>query len=113
MPDTALVTGASGGIGEELARLLAAGGANLVLVARGADRLTSLAGELSRSYGVQVGVVAQDLSAPDAPDVIVHELAARQLTVDILVNNAGFGVYGFFTTTSAEDEARMIQVNIV
>jgi len=112
MPDTALVTGASGGIGEELARLLAAGGANLVLVARGADRLTALAAELSRTHGVQVGVVAQDLSAPDATDVIAHELAARQLTVDILVNNAGFGVYGFFTTTPAEDEARMIQVNI-
>ena len=113
MPDTALITGASGGIGEELARLLAAGGTNLVLVARGAERLTALATELSRTHGVQAGVIAQDLSAPDAAGAIVDELASRQLTIDILVNNAGFGVYGFFATTPAEDEARMLQVNIV
>jgi uncharacterized protein len=113
MPDTALITGASGGIGEELARLLAAGGANLVLVARGADRLTALATELSRTHNVQAGVIAQDLSAPDAIDAIAHELASRQLTIDILVNNAGFGVYGFFAATPAEDEARMMQVNVV
>ena len=113
MPDTALITGASGGIGEELARLLAAGGANLVLVARGADRLTALATELSRTHNVQAGVIAQDLSAPDAADAIAHELASRQLTIDILVNNAGFGVYGFFAATPAEEEARMMQVNIV
>ena len=113
MPDTALVTGASGGIGEELARLLAAGGANLVLVARSADRLASLAGELSRAHGVNASVIAQDLSAPDAVDVIAGELAARQLTIDILVNNAGFGVYGPFATTPADEEARMLQVNVV
>jgi short-subunit dehydrogenase len=113
MPDTALVTGASGGIGEELARLLAAGGANLVLVARSADRLAALAGELSQTHGVTASVIAQDLSAPDAVDVIAGELATRQLTIDILVNNAGFGLYGPFTETPAADEARMIQVNVV
>jgi uncharacterized protein len=112
MPHTALVTGASGGIGEELARLLAAGGANLVLVARSADRLAALAGELSQTHGVKASVIAQDLSAPDAIEIIAGELAARQLTIDILVNNAGFGVYGPFAATPAAEEARMIQVNV-
>ena len=113
MPDTALVTGASGGIGEALARLLAAGGANVVLVARSADRLAALAEELSQTHGVKASVLAQDLSAPDAVDIIAGELAARQLSIDILVNNAGFGVYGPFVTTSADEEARMLQVNVV
>jgi uncharacterized protein len=112
MPDTALITGASGGIGEELARLLAAGGANVVLVARGADRLASLAGELSRAHRVTASVIPQDLSAPDAVEAIARELAARRLTIDILVNNAGFGVYGPFAETPAAEEARMIQVNV-
>ena len=113
MPDTALVTGASGGIGEELARLLAAGGANLVLVARSADRLAPPASELSQAHGVNASVIAQDLSAPDAVEAIAGELAARQLTIDILVNNAGFGVDGPFATTPADEEARMLQVNVV
>jgi uncharacterized protein len=113
VPDTALVTGASGGIGEELARLLAAGGANLVLVARSADRLAALGEELSRTHAVNASVLAQDLSAPDAVDDIAGELAARQLSIDILVNNAGFGVYGPFATTPADEEARMLQVNVV
>jgi short-subunit dehydrogenase len=113
MADTALVTGASGGIGEELARLLAAGGANVVLLARSADRLATLAAQLSRDHGVKASVIAQDLSAPEAVDAIAGELAAQQLSIDILVNNAGFGVYGPFATTPAADEARMLQVNVV
>ena len=113
MPDTALITGASGGIGEALARLIAGGGANVVLVARGADRLAALADELSRTYRITATVIAQDLAAPDAIDAIGRQLADRQLTVDILVNNAGFGLYGFFATTSADEEARMLQVNVV
>ena len=113
MPDTALITGASGGIGEALARRIAGGGANVVLVARSGDRLTALADELSRTYRITATVIAQDLAAPDAIDAIGRQLADRQLTVDILVNNAGFGLYGFFATTSANEEARMLQVNVV
>src|SRR5688572_727779 len=110
MPDTALITGASGGIGEELARLLAAGGAHVVLVARGADRLAALAEELSRTHRVNATLIAQDLSAPDAVDAIAGELAARQVSIDILVNNAGFGVHGLFAETAAAEEARLLQV---
>jgi uncharacterized protein len=113
MADTALVTGASGGIGEELARLLAAGGANLVLVARSANKLTSLGDELARAHGIKATVLAQDLTAPDAADRISSELAVRRVAIDILVNNAGFGTYGPFTETSAAEEGRLLQVNVV
>ncbi len=110
--ETALITGASGGIGEELARRLAAAGTDVVLVARSAEKLAVLAADLVRAHGVQAHVLAQDLAAPAAADSIGRELAARGLTVDILINNAGFGTYGPFAETPADEEARMIQVNI-
>lgn len=113
MAETALVTGASGGIGEELARLLAAGGANLVLVARSHDKLAALARDLSAAHRVQARALACDLSAPDATDRIVAELRALGIAVDILVNNAGFATYGLFVETPADEEARLLQVNIV
>lgn len=113
MAETALVTGASGGIGEELARLLAAGGANLVLVARSHDKLAALARDLSAAHRVQARALACDLSAPDATDRIVAELSAHGIAVDILVNNAGFATYGLFVETPADEEARLLQVNIV
>lgn len=113
MAETALVTGASGGIGEELARLLAAGGADLVLVARSEDKLAALARDLSAARRVQARVIAQDLSAPDAADRIGDALESAGLAVDILVNNAGFGVYGPFAETPPDEEMRMLQVNIV
>ena len=112
MAETALVTGASGGIGEALARLLAAARIDVVLVARSADRLSALAGELTRAHGVQAHVLAHDLSAPDAAGAIARELSARGLAIDILINNAGFATYGLFAETSAEEEMRMLQVNI-
>ena len=112
VPETALITGASGGIGEALTRLIAAGGANVVLVARRADRLTALADELTRTHGVTATVLAQDLAAPDADEAIVRQLAEKQLTIDMLVNNAGFGSYGLFAETPADEDARMLQVNV-
>lgn len=112
MPETALITGASGGIGEELARLLAAAHIDVVLLARSADKLSALAVDLVRAHGVQTHVLAQDLSLPSAPEAIVRDLTARSLSVDILINNAGFGTYGLFAETPAAEEARMIQVNI-
>src|SRR5687768_1222241 len=96
MIGTALVTGASSGIGMEFARQLAGRGHDVVLVARSADRLERLAGELRDAHGVRAEVVVQDLSAPDAASVVAEELAARGLSVDLLVNNAGFGTVGRF-----------------
>jgi short-subunit dehydrogenase len=110
--ETALITGASGGIGEELARLLAAARIDVILVARSADKLSALAADLVRTHGVQAHVLVQDLAAPAAAESIGRELSGRGLTVDILINNAGFATYGPFAETSADEEAQLIQVNI-
>jgi short-subunit dehydrogenase len=113
MAETALVTGASGGIGEEFARLLAAGGANLVLVARSHDKLAALARDLSAAHGVQARALACDLSAQDTTERIVADLHEHGIAVDTLVNNAGFATFGPFVDTPGEEEARLLQVNIV
>jgi short-subunit dehydrogenase len=104
---TALVTGASSGIGAAIARRLAAAGVNLVLVARSADKLAALAAELTAT-GVRAEAVAADLSLPGAGAT----LAARLGPVDILINNAGFGSYGPFERLADADEQRQIAVNI-
>ncbi|HSE67477.1 MAG TPA: SDR family oxidoreductase, partial [Gemmatimonadales bacterium] len=96
----------------ELAHLLAAAHIDVVLVARSRDKLAALAVDLVRAHGVQAHVIAQDLALPSAPEAIVQDLAARGLPVDILINNAGFGTYGLFAGTPAEEESRLIQVNI-
>lgn len=113
MPETALVTGASGGIGEEFARLLAANGIHVVLLARSGDKLAALAAELSRAHSITAAVLAQDLAAPDAVDRVDAELRARGTEVDILINNAGFATYGPFIETPPAEEARLLQVNVV
>ena len=112
MAETALITGASGGIGEELARLLAAAHVDLVLVARSAGKLAALATGLAQAHGINTHVVAQDLAAPDAVDTIARELDQRGLSIDVLINNAGFGTYGLFAETPAAEEAQMLQVNV-
>lgn len=108
----ALVTGASGGIGEEIARELAARGHDLVLVARTLSRLEALGERLRVQYGVRAHALSQDLSDPAAPATLVKELAARGLEVDVLVNNAGFASYGEFHTLDLGHELRMLQVNV-
>jgi hypothetical protein len=110
---TALVTGASGGIGLALARLLAADGHDLVLVARSGDKLAALADELGAAHGVAVTVLPADLSRPEAPAELAAALDARGIAVDLLVNNAGYGLYGAFTETSFDAERAMIQVNVL
>jgi short-subunit dehydrogenase len=110
---TALVTGASGGIGEELARLFAADGHDLVLVARSRDKLVRLAEELHEKHGVAARVLAADLARPEAPREIFEELSADGVQVDALVNNAGFGTYGLFAETDLQSELELLQVNIV
>ena len=109
---TALVTGASSGIGLELATLLAKDRHDLVLVARGRERLDGVARGLTEEFGVAATVLPADLTDPSAPIDIALALAERKLAIDILVNNAGFGVYGFFAQTPLEKELAMIQVNI-
>jgi uncharacterized protein len=109
----ALVTGASGGIGEELARRLAADGRDLVLVARSRDRLEKLADELAGRHKVAARVLARDLTDPNAPRGIFEELRASGVEVETLVNNAGFGSYGLFAETDEERELDLLQVNVV
>lgn len=106
----ALITGASGGIGLELAKIFAAHGHDLILVARSRNRLQDLAAEL-RPAGVAVEVVARDLAAPYAADGVIASI--RGLDVDVLVNNAGFGQFGLFAETDPREEVDMLQVNIV
>src|SRR5215218_9022754 len=110
---TALVTGASGGIGEELARLFAADGHDLVLVARSRDKLARLSEELGGRHGVTARVLASDLARPESPREIFEELGAGGVTVDALVNNAGFGSYGLFAETDVRSELDLLQVNVV
>jgi uncharacterized protein len=110
---TALVTGASGGIGEELARLFAADGHDLVLVARSRDKLARLAEELEGKHGVAASVLQADLARPESPREIFEELRGAGMTVDALVNNAGFGSYGLFAETDLQSELDLLQVNVV
>jgi len=107
----AIVTGASCGIGYELAKVLAKDGKNIVVVARSRDRLEDLKREIENKHGTQVKVLAQDLSDPKAPQEIFSELDKDKIGVDVLVNNAGFGVYGMFLETDLQEEMNMIQVN--
>jgi short-subunit dehydrogenase len=107
----ALITGASSGIGAELARLCAADGYGLILVARRADRLEQLAAALASGHGVRVRTIASDLADPAAPESIYRQV--REETVDILINNAGFGLRGRYDQTDWEAESRLIQVNVI
>jgi uncharacterized protein len=107
----ALITGASAGIGLEIAKQLAAGGANLVLTARRTDRLEHLASEVSSKYGVRVEVFAADLAEPGAPSTIHAFTAGRRLEIEFLVNNAGFGAFGYIHEIDSTRLAEMIQVN--
>jgi short-subunit dehydrogenase len=110
--ETALVTGASSGIGLELARLFAADGSALVLVARSGDKLEALAQELRERHAVAVRVIAKDLADPAASDEIAAELARNGIDIDVLVNNAGFGLGGQFVQLSLDRQMEMIQVNV-
>jgi uncharacterized protein len=110
--ETVLITGASSGIGRELARQFARDGADLVLIARSEGRLRELAGDLAAEYGVTVQVVPVDLSRPGSPDQIVETLAQRDTEVDVLVNNAGFGARGPVAGIGVQRQLEMIEVNV-
>jgi hypothetical protein len=109
---TVIVTGASSGLGAEFARQLAARGANLVLVARRADRLESLAAELTRTHGVTATAIARDLGQPDAGRTLRAELESRGIHATGLVNNAGFGTSDAFTDEDPDRLQSMIALNV-
>lgn len=112
MNKTVLITGASGGIGKELANRFVKDSYNMVLVARSEGKLEELAKEYGEGYGVQVTVYAKDVSLPGVAEEIASDLKKKGVTVDYLVNNAGFGLYGEFLETQLEQEMNMIDVNI-
>ena len=114
MPDrkTALITGASFGIGLEFSRIFAREGYNLVLVARSADKLRQLASELEKAHGTRSLMLATALSEPGAPAYVLDQTTRADIQVDVLVNNAGFGQYGMFAENDLEECLRQIQLNV-
>jgi short-subunit dehydrogenase len=112
MAKTALITGASAGLGRELARLFAADGHDLVLVARRREQLEALATELAAERGIAARVIADDLGEPSAPERILYELQRANIEVEYLVNSAGFGTNGPFADSDFIRELAMVQVNV-
>jgi short-subunit dehydrogenase len=108
--ETALITGASAGMGREFARLFAADGYNLVVVARRADALEELVRDLTAAYQISARAIAADLSQPGAGRTIAAALAGTP--VDVVVNNAGFGAHGPVAQISLDRQLEMIQVNV-
>jgi short-subunit dehydrogenase len=110
--ETVLVTGASSGIGRELAKCFAADGCRLILLARKRQALQALADELRQTHKTQSEVLTVDLSKLDAPVSTFQHLEANGTKVDVLVNNAGFGAYGRFEELAVERQLEMVQVNV-
>jgi short-subunit dehydrogenase len=108
---TTLITGASGGIGYELAKLFARDHHNLVLVARSADKLAQVAAEL-QTHGITVKTIALDLAAPPAPKFLFDQLQREGISIDILINNAGFGAFGDFAQMPEDEILGQIDLNI-
>ncbi|MCG8668289.1 MAG: SDR family oxidoreductase [Pseudomonadales bacterium] len=110
---TALVTGASSGIGYEIARVLASDGHDLVLVARREDNLRQLAHYLEREYKVKAVYIAVDLTDPQAAQRIYDAIQEQNIPIDILVNNAGFGTWGAFTASYTDRDVEAIETNVI
>jgi uncharacterized protein len=110
--ETVLVTGASSGIGRELAKVFAADGCRLILLARKRHALQELADELRQKHKTQSEVITADLAEPAAPTRLFEHLQANGTRVDVLINNAGFGAQGHFVELPLERQLEMIQVNI-
>jgi len=112
MAEYALITGASSGIGMELARIAASNNMNLILLARNSEKMMQLRTELEELYQIKVLAVGCDLAEPDTVEKIKSLLQGRGIVPDILINNAGFGMYGSFDRIGTETEENMIQLNI-
>ncbi|WP_321914577.1 MULTISPECIES: SDR family oxidoreductase [unclassified Paraburkholderia] len=111
--NTALITGASSGIGQELARIHAKNQGDLVLVARSRDKLDAFKRELEVQHGIAATVIAEDLSKPGAAQRIFEQTQALGITIDVLINNAGFGGHGLFHEQNLIAAQAMMQVNMV
>ncbi|MEM9809142.1 MAG: SDR family oxidoreductase [Cyanobacteria bacterium P01_D01_bin.56] len=109
---TALITGASSGIGAEFARQLAAKKRDLVLVARSQDKLNQLAEQLQQQHSIRAHVISQDLTEPNAAASVARQIEELGIVIDLLINNAGFGDYGSFSESLLERQTSMIQLNI-
>ncbi|MBD2112669.1 MULTISPECIES: SDR family NAD(P)-dependent oxidoreductase [Cyanophyceae] len=109
---TALITGASAGIGAAFAQQLAAHQTDLVLVARSQDKLQELANSLRHQHQIQVDIIVQDLTAPNATETIFQTVQQLGRSIDLLVNNAGVGDYGDFTESNRDLQLKMVQLNI-
>jgi short-subunit dehydrogenase len=110
---TVLITGASGGIGLELARIFASKGCNLVIVSRNLIELSKLKNEINEKYKVYVEEIEKDLSVPGAAKQVYDEIKSLNFDIDYLVNNAGFGDFGFFHKSDWEKQERMINLNML
>ncbi len=113
MKNVALITGASSGIGKELARIHAAHRGDLVLLARRQEKLEELKTEIEEEHGVSVYLIAKDLTAEDAPEQVFNELDNVGIEIEYLINNAGFGGLGKFHERDWKDDRAMIQLNII
>jgi short-subunit dehydrogenase len=109
---TALITGASGGIGHEFAKLFAKDHYDLVLVARNAEKLAEVTAEVHAQFGVSAQAIALDLTDPSAAQTLFRRLSDEGIAIEILVNNAGYGVFGEFNHASTEETLGQIQLNI-
>jgi uncharacterized protein len=109
---TALITGASNGIGLEFAKVFAANKSNLVLVARSQDKLQQIAQQLQKEYSIVVQIIVADLSKMEQVNMVYDTCKKQQITIDYLVNNAGFGDFGFFVESDWHKTEQMIDLNI-
>jgi len=109
---TALITGASSGIGLELAKIFAQNKINVVLVARSEDKLMQLAHDIKNQYGIAVAVLAKDLSDYNNSKEVFEHCNQQNIQIDYLVNNAGFGDFGFFADSDWDKQLQMINLNI-
>tara|TARA_R110001583_G_scaffold61013_2_gene180809 strand:+ start:420 stop:1040 length:621 start_codon:yes stop_codon:yes gene_type:complete len=109
---TALITGASTGIGKELATIHASKGGNLIIVARNESKLNNLKQELEQKYNIKVLVIAKDLSDLSAPQEIYNEVKQQRIDIDYLINNAGFGALGKFHELELARQVAMINLNV-
>lgn len=113
MNKIALITGASGGIGYEFAKLLAKNNYDLVMVARNKEKLLEKKEELVNNYKINVKVIVKDLSLKDSPKEIYEEIKLDGINIDTLINNAGFGTFGEYTTVPFERQKSLVDVNVV